>query len=847
MNFKNITFLALLQILVFSIHTFGQNEAIIYGTTTDEKQQPIEYASISVLGLTGGTYTDKYGKYELKVPANTNLIIKISYIGFESDSIKLKLKSGEKKLYNFKIKSKSTILSSVEIKDNKSTSEFIKVDPKIASIIPNISGGIETVIKTLPGVSSNNELSSQYSVRGGNYDENLVYVNDIEIYRPFLVHTGEQEGLSFVNSDMVSSLLFSAGGFEARYGDKMSSVLDIQYKKPIKFAGSSSLSLLGGNLNIEGCSKDTSFKYLMGIRQKSNQYILNSLQTKGDYKPSFTDFQTYLCYDISKKLEISTLGYYSRNLYKFVPTTRETTYGTFNEAYKLTIYFDGKEEDKFETYFGAVTANYKPSNKITLKLIGSSFKSFESETYDIQGQYFLNLLENNMGSDEFGNNVGIPLGVGTFLNHARNNLDATVYSLEHKGGIQKENKYFQWGIKYQHEIINDYLDEWKMIDSAGYSLPVNNDSVGYNNPNIQPYQYLNMQEVIKSKNNLSTNRYSSYIQNNWSLNYDSSKITITAGLRANYWDLNKELLISPRISVSLKPNWEKDITFRFSTGYYYQPPFYRELRGLDGKLNKEMKAQKSLHFVLGSELNFKAWDRPFKYTTEIYYKKLNNLVPYIVDNVKIRYFANNNAKGYATGIDMRISGEFVDGVDSWASLSIMQTKEDIIGDYYYDYYNKYDSLIIPGVTIDQKKTDSIKRYPGYIPRPSNQLINLSLFFQDYLPMNPTYKMSLNFIFGSGLPFGPPGYDKYKDTLKMPAYMRVDIGFAKQLKDESTKLAPKNPFRFVKSAWITAEVFNLFQRYNVISYLWIKDVSNRSYAVPNYLTSRQFNIKLIVTF
>jgi hypothetical protein len=847
MNFSKISFLLIFLPLIFALRASGQGEATIYGTVTDENKKPVEVATISIFGTSKGINTDKYGKYELKVPANTSLLVHVSLMGYAPDSLKIKLKNGEKKQLNFSLKVKSKDLNPIEIKDKNLSSDLVRLNPKIANVIPNMSGGIETLIKTMPGVSSNNELSSQYSVRGGNFDENLVYVNDIEIYRPFLVHTGEQEGLSFVNSEMVSSLLFSAGGFEAKYGDKMSSVLDIQYKKPVKFGASTSLSLLGGNLNVEGCSKDTSFKYLMGVRQKSNQYVLKTLQTKGDYKPSFTDAQMFLCYDVNKKFEISTLGYYSRNKYMFIPTNRETTYGTFNEAYKLTIYFDGKEEDRFETYFGAVSANYKVGKNTNLKLIGSAFKSYESETYDIQGQYWLNLLENNLGSDEFGNAVGIPIGVGTFLNHARNNLDATVYSLEHKGGVLKESGFLQWGVKYQHEIINDYLDEWKMIDSAGYSLPHNPDSVGYSDPGVQPYQYLYLQEVIKSKNHLSSDRYSSFLQNSWNFHIDSSKLLLTAGIRANYWELNKELLISPRLTLKFKPNWEKDISFRFSAGYYYQPPFYRELRGLDGKLNKDMKAQKSLHLVLASELNFHAWDRPFIYTTEIYYKKLDNLVPYIVDNVKLRYFANNNASGYATGIDLKIFGEFVEGVDSWASISVMQTKEDIKGDYYYDYYNKYDSLIIPNVTIDQVRVDSVKREPGYIPRPSDQRVNLSLFFQDYLPMNPTYKMSLNLIYGSGLPFGPPGYDKYKDTLRLPAYVRVDLGFAKQLKDESTKLSPKNPFRFVKSAWVTAEVFNLFQRYNVISYLWIKDVSNRMYAVPNYLTARQLNVKLVVTF
>ncbi|NVO03133.1 MAG: TonB-dependent receptor, partial [Bacteroidetes bacterium] len=665
-------------------------------------------------------------------------------------------------------------------------------------------------------------------------DENLVYVNDIEIYRPFLVRSGEQEGLSFLNSDLVSGISFSAGGFEAKYGDKMSSVLDIQYRKPKEFAGSISGSLLGVSGHLEGVAKKMPLTFLIGVRQKSNQYLLKSLETKGDYKPSFTDIQGLFSYDFSEKFTVSFLGNYARNKYLMVPQTRETDFGTLNEALRLTIYFDGQEVDKFDTYMGAFSANYAPNIKTNLKFIASAFRSLESETYDIQGQYWLDQLENDMGNDQFGQ-VAFNMGVGTFLNHARNYLDALVYSAEHKGTKSVKKSFISWGAKYQHESISDKMSEWQMTDSAGYTLPYN------------PSGDLILQEVVKSVNSLESNRYSGYLQNVWTLDGDSSGFSIRTGIRANYWDVNKQLLLSPRATIAYRPNLTKDVLFRFSTGYYYQPPFYRELRDLNGNLNRDLKAQETIHFVLGSDWSFKAWGRPFKYIAEVYYKYMDNLVPYEIDNVRIRYYAKNNAKGYATGIDMKVNGEFVNGIESWASLSIMQTQEDIKDDFYYDYFNKSGEQIIPGYTFDNIATDSIRHEPGYIPRPTDQRVTFSLFFQDYLPKLPSFKMHLNLVFGSGLPFGPPGYDRYKDILRIPAYRRVDIGFSYMLKSEEKKLQQSNPFHYLKSIWLSLEVFNLLQTNNTVSYIWIKDVTNRQYAVPNYLTSRQLNLRLITHF
>ncbi len=835
-----------LSIIAFT-EVYSQNTATVHGRITNFDNEPLELVNIAISNMPGGTSTNKNGYYELIVPAEKEISLKFSFVGYDVKEINLNLKKNERKQLNLKLISSNTQLPEFEvISEHYRESNLVRINPKIADHIPTPSGNIEAIIKTLPGVSSSNELSYQYSVRGGNYDENLIYVNDIEIYRPLLIRSGEQEGLSFINSDMVSSILFSAGGFDARYGDKMSSVLDIQYKKPKRFAGSASASLLGATAHVEGAAKKAPITYIIGIRQKSNQYILKSMETKGDYKPSITDFQTYISYDISDKWELGVLGNIARNTYRFIPQTRTTKFGTISEALELKVYFDGQEIDKFDTYFGALSAEYKPNKSTSIKHIFSAYRSIESETFDIQGQYWLYQLENDFGKDDFGN-AAFERGVGTYLTHSRNSLQADVFSFEQKGSHISQNKFLQWGIKYQHENITDKLKEWNMIDSSGYSLPHSSDSVGYTQPGLQTFEGIGLKDVINSNITLASNRLSGFVQNAWNYSFDSTKVSITAGIRSNYWDFNKQLLISPRATISLTPHWKNDMLFRFSVGKYDQPPFYREMRDFNGNINQNIKAQQSIHFVLGSDWNFKAWERPFKYVTEVYYKKLNNLIPYEVDNVRIRYYSDQVANGYAVGIDMKVNGEFVKGIESWASLSIMQTQEDIVGDYYYNKYNKEGNLIIKGYTMDSKAVDSTRYEPGYIPRPTDQRVNFSLFFQDYLPTNPSYKMHLNLLIGSGLPFGPPKTQKYMHTLRMPMYRRVDIGFSKLIKSEDKLISNRNMLRHIKNIWITAEVFNLLQINNTISYLWITDVNSRQYAIPNYLTPRMLNVKLLVEF
>lgn len=818
--------------------TYAQKTATVFGKITNADGQPVEDASVSIMGVSGApTYTSKDGKFEIKIPADKKVTVVILNLNYQIEKITVQLKEGERKEISPVLKVGSrTKLDSIVIEDRMGRAQgAIRIDPKIISSIPTASGDFNAILFTLPGVSSRNELSSSYSVRGGNFDENLVYVNDIEVYRPFLVRSGQQEGLSFVNGDLVSSIIFSAGGFEAKYGDKMSSVLDIQYKRPRSFGGSVSGSLLGSNLHFEGASKDYRFTWLLGARYKTNQYLLGTLDTQGDYKPLFTDVQTYLTYDLSDTWEIAFLGNYASNKYNIVPQTRETTFGTIKEALRFTVYFDGQEIDKFQTYMGGLTARYHPNDKLNLKFITSAFKTQESETFDIQGQYRIDELENDFGDANFGN-VAFTRGVGTYLNHARNYLDAYVFNVEHKGNYSTGKNNLLWGVKYQSEMVYDKLSEWKYVDSAGYSLPVGSLST------------IDLQDVVKTKINVASNRMSGYVQKVWNKELqDTSEIFFTAGIRANYWDLNNQVVVSPRLTFAYKPNWKKDILFRASSGYYYQPPFYRELRDLRGVLHPDLKAQESIHFVLGSDLNFKAWNRPFKFTAEGYYKYLNNLIPYEVDNVRIRYYAENSGRGYATGLDLKVNGEFVKGIESWASLSIMNTKEDIKNDYYYDYYNSDGEKIISGYTFNNVATDSVRHEPGSVPRPTDQLVTFAIMFQDYLPRWPDFKMHLNLVFGTGVPFGPPTFERYKDTLRMPPYRRVDIGFSYQILKEGKKLSAKNPFRFLKSAWASLEVFNLLQVNNTISYTWVKDVTDRQYAIPNYLTRRQLNLRVIFKF
>lgn len=818
---------------LFPLLSFSQQNAIVYGIVRDAKNNTLPFVNIVITGEKEGVISDKNGKYELSISSETKVIIAFSFIGFKTFQQEFMLMPGKREEFNVILEPSTIDIREISIEDVQLRSTTLKrIDPRTISSLPTISGGVEAILKTLPGVASGNELSSQYSVRGGNFDENLVYVNDIEVYRSFLIRSGQQEGLSFVNSDLVSSILFSAGGFEAVYGDKMSSVLDIKYKKPDKFAGSVNYGLLGGSTHLEGGSQDHRFTYLFGLRQKSTRYILNTLDSKGDYKPSFTDFQTYFTYDVTSELELSLLAHYSGNKYLYIPETRETQFGTVSEAYRFKVYFDGQEVDKYNTYLTGITAVHRPNKNLSLKWITSAFRTNESETYDVQGQYWIDQIETDFGDSSFGE-VAYNKGVGTYFNHARNYLNATVSNLEHRGWYNLGRHFFQWSTKYQHEEIDDKLNEWIMNDSAGYSLPNSSDSL------------LFVQEVIKNQISLSSNRYSSFIQHSWTIN-DVNSILLTTGFRASYWDYNDDITVSPRATFSFKPRWEKDIVFRLSAGYYHQPPFYREMRDFYGNTYSNVKAQESIHFVTGADINLRIWKRPFKYVTEVYYKMLNHMIPYEIDNLRIRYLPQYTSHGYAAGIDMRINGEFVEGIESWVSLSIMQTQEDIDGDYYYEYFNKSGEKIIAGFTTDNIAADSVRHEPGYIPRPTDQRVTAGIFFQDYLPKFPTYKVHLNLLFGSRIPFGPPDHNRYKDTLRIPPYRRVDIGFSKQIYGKKGSES-KDWHKHFESIWVTLEIYNLFQVPNVASYIWVKDINNRQYAVPNYLTGRQLNGRLIVKF
>ena len=830
-----VRFLYLVFFGFLSFNSYCQQSAVVYGRVTDGKGKSIELVNVAILGFTGGNTTDSKGNYELKMPVDTTVVIAFSFVGYQPHKQRIKLSVNERKQLDIILTPISTELPTSEVRDQRLRSTTLnKLNPKQAQLLPSISGGIEDLIKTLPGVSSNNELSSQYTVRGGNFDENLVYVNGIEIYRPFLIRSGQQEGLSFLNPSLVSGISFSAGGFNAEYGDKLSSVLDVTYKRPTETAASLGLSLLGADFHIEGRTGKEKLTYLLGARYKTTQYILNGLETQGAYRPDFTDIQSLIQYQFNKKWELSVLGYYSRNKYELVPESRQTDFGTFNEAYRLNIYFDGKEVDQYQTGSGAVTLSFLPNQNLDLKLIASAYSTTETETYDIQSQYWIGLLETSTGSEQFGNVIQAQ-GVGTFIEHARNYFDAKVINIDHKGTLIHHASVMKWGVRYQHQEIDDKISEWEMIDSAGYSLPNPPAFPGTSNPvNMD----LVLNENIKSHNILTTNSVNTFIQNAWTFEgKDQSSYTLTAGLRANYWDYGKEILISPRASLAYKPNWKHEMVFRLATGIYNQAPFYREMRLFDGSLYTNPHSQQSFQVILGSDLNFKAWSRPFVFTSEIYYKHLYNLVPYEVDNVRIRYYADQTAKGYAAGIDFKINGEFVKGIESWASISIMKTMEDIENDTYQDFIFN-DSGVI---------SDSITIYPGYIPRPADQRVQFSLFFQDYIPRYPTFRVNLKLLFGTGLPFGPPNTERYRQTRRMPPYRRVDIGFSKQLIGEQTTFKGNTPLRHIKNLWLSLEVFNLLQVNNTVSYIWIKDVNNRQYAVPNYLTPRQLNLKLVAEF
>lgn len=814
MHFRdsNISKILLLFFFLISSATIkGQGKGIVVGFIADTLNQPIEFANISIHGTTFGSSSDENGRYRLKVNSDQKLTLMVSCIGYISNTIEVQVKDGERKEVNIRLIPLSNSIEEVSIISSRyKFSNIERINTRDLELIPDASGNFESILKSLPGVSSSNELSSQYSVRGGNFDENLIYVNGIEVYRPFLVRSGQQEGLSFVNSDMVSDVEFSSGGFNAEFGDKMSSVLNIKYRKPISYSANVNLSLLGSNVTFEGISKNKKFTHLTGVRYKTSKYLLNTLDSKGDYSPAFIDIQSYLNYDFTSKFKIGFLGGYSSNKYQFAPDVRETRFGTFNNALQLKIYYEGQEVSVFETATAAISAAYKPNSNFEFKIAGSGFVTDEKETFDLLGEYWLNELDNSVGSTTYGDSL-INVGIGGSLNHARNFLHAKVFSIDNSNIWTSGINRLKWGFKYQHELIDDQISEWELIDSSGFSLPQNEKN-------------LELSYSLKAANIFQSNRFNTYVQDDISFSNKNFNFITSIGIRFSYWDFSKELLISPRATLTIEPRWRNDFSYHLSGGVYYQPPFYKELRALDGKLNPAIKSQKSTHFVFGTEYRFRYRDRPFRFTGELYYKNLTSLIPYKVDNVRIRYAGENSANGYAVGLDLKVNGELVSGAESWASLSIMQTQEDIENDEF-----------------------------GYNPRPTDQLLNFGLFFQDYLPRNPTFRVHLSGHYGTGIPLTNPQKDRYDFVTRMPSYKRIDIGFSKVFKDDKGKGGDKlNNIKWIKSLWISAEVFNLLNINNTISYMWIQTVGNQDnqsgrYAVPNYLTSRRVNFKLTLKF
>jgi hypothetical protein len=824
-----LPFLFLILFLFDSQRAAAQKkQAYISGKVVDVNENPLAKVSVSLLGKQTGVLTSDSGTFTITVPIDKAIALVFTYAGYKSEQRNFLLSSGEQEVLTVRMEPGLTALDSVVVTDQRQRREagLVVLNPKNAINIPSPTGGIEGMIKVIVG--SNNELSSQYSVRGGSYDENLVYVNDFEVFRPYLVKSGQQEGLSFINPELTRNVNFYNGGFQARYGDKLSSVLDIQYRKPKRFGGSAYMGLLEQGLHLEGSTKNTRFSYLVGVRNRTNRNLLSSQETQGNYVPSSSDLQALLTYQLSNTSSIEFLGNISQTKFKLQPAFSQLTSSVFSPLYTanlgLDIYFEGREEDKYVTSMAGFAYSHQPSSKLRLKWMLSRFENDENESIDISGTYLFGDREFDKTQSDFGL-ITNPLGSGVYQDFARNRLNIEVWNASHKGSLDKGNHYFQWGQSVDRQIIKDKLNEWEFQDSAGYSLP------------YYPAQ-LNLNKVIKSEANLDLTRFSGYLQDNISFS-DSSGLSLQAGIRYNYNTLNKEWLISPRAGLAWKPfSWKRDVIFRLAGGIYQQPPFYRELRRYDGTVNTALKAQKSWQVTSGFDYSFKYGNRPFRFTMEAYYKDMWDVVPYDVDNVRLRYYGENSAKAYAAGLEMRLFGELVKDAESWVSLGFMRTRENIENDHYYDY------------TLDENNlpTDSVQREGGWIRRPNDRLITFGMFLQDYLSTNKNFKVFLNFIYGSNLPYNIPNSVKYRNGLIIEPYIRIDLGFSALLLDsEKSNRRSHNPFRNFENIWATLEVFNLIDRDNTISYMLIKDFSNTVYSLPNRLTPRLLNLKLIARF
>jgi len=821
-------------LLFTTLISFSQNppaekqgkSAYVSGKVLDENERPLSRVSIIILGQTKGILTNDSGYFRIKVPVDKAFALVFSYAGRNPEQKNFMLNENEEEVISIRLERGEKTLEEVIVTDQRERREagLIKPNPKTILNLPSAVTGVESLIKIFVG--SNNELTSQYSVRGGSYDENLIYVNDFEIFRPYLVRSGQQEGLSFINPEMVRSISFYNGGFQARHGDKMSSVLDIQYKKPKKFGGSAFISILEQGLELEGADKKNKFSYLLGVRNRSNRNLLSRQETKGNYVPSSSDFQALLTYQFSPKWQAELLSNISQTRFTLIPQNSQLTSSVISPFFTTTVgidvFFEGREKDQYQTNMLGFSLTNQVSKKLKLKWMVSRFENDERENLDIIGAYLFGERDFDQRNPTYGAIVN-PLGAGVYQTWARNTLNIENWNISHKGNYDQGNHAFQWGLAFDKSRINDRLNEWEFQDSAGYSLPYQPD-------------LLRLNKVLKTAANLDINKFSGYIQDNILLGDSVKSTTITVGLRFNYNSLNNELLVSPRIGASWKPGGKKDIIFRAALGAYHQPPFYRELRRYDGSVNTNLKAQKSWQGVVGFDYNFIGLNnRPMRWTSELYYKHMTDVVPYDIDNVRLRYFGENNAKAYAAGLEMRLNGELVPDAESWISLGIMKTGEDIENDFFKVY--KLDSLNQP---IDSSVTQH-----GYLRRPTDRRITFGMYFSDYLSTNKNFKVYLNLLYGSNLPYNIPGSVKNRNAAFINPYIRADIGFSALLMDENrSKRRSHSPFRNFENIWASLEIFNIIDRANTISYLFVKDFSNTTYLLPNRLTPRLVNLKIV---
>ena len=824
--------------------------AAISGRVTDGVNgNPAEFVTIYIDGSTTAVESAANGRYLISVPAGEDFTLVFRRVGYRESRVEVdELPPGGRQQIDVDLAPAASDIE-VVVRSSKVIEDggMIREQPEALRLLPSTTNNLESLLPHIAlGVSSGSggELTSQYNVRGGNYDENLVYVNDFEIYRPQLIRQGQQEGLTFANPNLIRSLSFSSGGFESRYGDKLSSVLDIKYRRPDSTRGSLDLSFLGGGAHLEGSRRlgprnHNRFRYLLGARYKTTRYLLGSLDTRGEYQPNFVDLQGYFTYDFSPQLQVGLLANYNRSIYNFDPERRQTAFGGFFETLQLSTDFAGAERDDFLTQMAGLSLTYIPERKrnpLFLKLLASAFRSDENEAVSIGGDYRLGQLDIDLGSSTFGEVVN-ELGSGTQQQFIRNFLDIQVYNAELRGGLELNTgtaqttraHFLQWSAKVQHERVNDFINEWERLDSAGFSLPFNEDAV-------------ELFSVLKTENILQSNRLSGYFQDTYTWRReDRADLRLSAGLRATYWDLNGELVVSPRAQLLYKPlGGTKDITYKLAAGRYAQPPFYREMRRFDGSVNRNLRAQKSTHFVAGLTSDFyygRRNPKKFRLITEAYYKQLRDLVSYEIENVRIQYSGENDASGYVTGLDFRLNAEFVPGAESWLNLSLLRARENLTGVQHREVVGR-DSL-----------GDAILENIDDVPRPTDQLFRLSLFFQDYLRNNPNFRTHVNLTVAGGLPFGFPGDNReVRNPLRFNTYHRIDLGFSFRLFDRATSpRAETSLLRFTRQTFLSLEVFNLMKVANQAGNTFIKTILLQQYAVPNRLTGRRINLRLRMDF